>query len=75
MKTGEAKKDDLLGLLMESNFREIKEHGNNNLKGSVGTMLSMAKCKLFNFAGQEDTSVLLLGTMVLQVFGDMKVEN
>ena len=33
MKTGEAKKDDLLGLLMESNFREIKEHRNNRLKG------------------------------------------
>lgn len=33
MKIGEAAKDDLLGLLMESIFREIKEHGNNRLKG------------------------------------------
>ncbi|XP_030460941.1 cytochrome P450 72A397-like isoform X1 [Syzygium oleosum] len=56
MRAGEAASDDLLGVLLESNMKE-----------NVGMSLHdvIEDCKLFYFAGQETTSVLLVWTMVL----------
>lgn len=51
MKIGEAAKDGLLGLLMESNFKEIKEHQNNKLKRMSVTLLDK-RLHQFCFLGQ-----------------------
>ncbi|KAF7849515.1 hypothetical protein BT93_L0703 [Corymbia citriodora subsp. variegata] len=56
IRAGKAAGDDLLGLLLESNMKE-----------NVGMSLHdvIEECKLFYFARQETTSVLLVWTMVL----------
>ncbi|KAI6687120.1 hypothetical protein NL676_023948 [Syzygium grande] len=56
IRAGGAASDDLIGVLLESNVKE-----------NVGMSLHdvIEECKLFYFAGQESTSVLLVWTMVL----------
>ncbi|KAG0487676.1 hypothetical protein HPP92_009771 [Vanilla planifolia] len=65
IRKGEARTDDLLGLLLEYSQRHSNEDVDHSKNVGLTTEDVIEECKLFYFAGQETTSILLTWTMVV----------
>lgn len=66
IRAGEAKDDDLLGLLLQSNAQSNLQHSENNSKNYHMSMEEIIEeCKQFYIAGHETTATWLTWTMIV----------
>ncbi|GMH14196.1 hypothetical protein Nepgr_016037 [Nepenthes gracilis] len=65
MKPGEAVQDDLLSILMESCYEKVPKYQSNSRYLGLTIKEVIDECRLFYFAGQETTAVLLIWTMIM----------